>query len=268
MKNTLFYREVYDRIIYRAKTREPLTGYVERHHIMPRCMGGSDDADNMVTLTPEEHYVCHQLLVKLHPTHVGLRRAVYMMSYVSGSTQGRASNKLYGWLKRKNKWKPRIVSNCKTCNKEMVVLACFNRKYCSKRCMYDRLYKEKVRKCKQCKNDFIVPRIRKDQTFCSPKCSSASQVKIVSKCCKFCSKEFFDAPWKISLKKFCSLTCVSLSRKGKSRVVPERVPITSKPCGHCGKLIYGKPGVLKQMKNCRPTCKTRRHVNDSSTYTS
>lgn len=309
MKNTLFYREVYGKIIARAKTREPLTGYVEKHHIIPRCMGGSDDADNIVPLTPEEHYVCHQLLVKLHPNHLGLRRAVKMMTYAAPTTRDRAKNKLYGWLRKsiakpviithclccnkelkslesyiktycsrkcncayrskkpKKEWKPRITSYCHTCNKEMVVLACLKKKYCSKRCKYDRLYVEKVGKCKQCKNDFIVSKIRKYQVFCSSKCRGESQVKIASKFCLHCNKEFFDAPYKIALKKFCNSVCVSLYRRGKSRVVLERVPITSKPCGHCGKLIYGKPGVLKQQKYCRPICIPRKRVNVLSATT-
>ena len=42
-------------------------GYVERHHILPKCVGGGDESENLVPLTPEEHYLAHQLLVKMHP---------------------------------------------------------------------------------------------------------------------------------------------------------------------------------------------------------
>jgi hypothetical protein len=84
----------YSRLIERARTRE-LPGYCERHHVIPRCIGGSDDPSNIVRLTPEEHYVAHQLLVKIYPTNAGLAFAAVAM------TAGRSGNKLYGWLRRR-----------------------------------------------------------------------------------------------------------------------------------------------------------------------
>lgn len=82
-------------LIERARNRL-LDGYVERHHIIPRCMGGSDERENLVQLTPEEHYVAHQLLVKLHPTVIGLTFAAIAMS---GDARSR-KNKAYGWIRR------------------------------------------------------------------------------------------------------------------------------------------------------------------------
>lgn len=87
------YKRHYDALIKRAQTRT-LDGYVERHHILPRCMGGSDDPDNIATLTPEEHYVAHQLLVKIHPDEAKMVFAALAM------TRGRSGNKRYGWLRR------------------------------------------------------------------------------------------------------------------------------------------------------------------------
>lgn len=40
---------------------EPL--FLERHHILPICMGGTDDDANLIWLKPEEHYIAHKLLV-------------------------------------------------------------------------------------------------------------------------------------------------------------------------------------------------------------
>ena len=37
----------------------------ERHHIVPKCMGGSNKQDNVVRLSDREHYICHRLLVKM-----------------------------------------------------------------------------------------------------------------------------------------------------------------------------------------------------------
>lgn len=57
------YINVYNNIIDKAKKRQ-IDGYLETHHIIPKCLGGSDTKDNLVKLTAREHYVCHWLLAK------------------------------------------------------------------------------------------------------------------------------------------------------------------------------------------------------------
>ncbi len=91
------YKMHYNRLIERAKTRNIDEGY-ERHHIIPKCMGGNNK-ENIVRLTPEEHYVAHQLLVKMYPENRYLVLAVKMMT-VSGGNVVR-NNKMFGWLRRK-----------------------------------------------------------------------------------------------------------------------------------------------------------------------
>lgn len=88
------YRRHYNLLITRGQNRI-LDVYVECHHIVPRCMGGTDDIGNLVKLTPEEHYVAHQLLVKIYPGISGLIYAVRMMCFGN-----RRNNKMYGWIKR------------------------------------------------------------------------------------------------------------------------------------------------------------------------
>lgn len=62
------YKRVYDEIIKRAKLRglnkKHLEGYFEKHHIVPKCMGGFDEKLNYVLLTAKEHFICHHLLWK------------------------------------------------------------------------------------------------------------------------------------------------------------------------------------------------------------
>lgn len=86
------YEKIYTKLITRAKDRV-LETYTEKHHIIPRCMGGGDEVDNLVSLTPEEHYIAHMLLVKIHPYNSKLVFAANMMS--------NRNNKTYGWIKRK-----------------------------------------------------------------------------------------------------------------------------------------------------------------------
>ena len=56
----------YQRLIAKAKARVCPNGYVERHHVLPRALGGSDDSSNLVALTAREHFVAHVLLAKIH----------------------------------------------------------------------------------------------------------------------------------------------------------------------------------------------------------
>jgi hypothetical protein len=91
------YSKHYHRLIERARNRV-LTGYFEVHHVLPRCMGGTDDAINKVALTAEEHYVAHQLLCKMYPAVKGLAYAALAMT---GNPYGARRNKLYGWIRRR-----------------------------------------------------------------------------------------------------------------------------------------------------------------------
>jgi hypothetical protein len=43
----------------------PNSVYKEKHHIVPKSLGGNDSADNLVKLTAREHYIAHLLLVKM-----------------------------------------------------------------------------------------------------------------------------------------------------------------------------------------------------------
>lgn len=61
------YTKWYFNIIQQARVNEMLiTGYTERHHIIPRCLGGTNEANNIVRLTARQHFICHLLLTKMH----------------------------------------------------------------------------------------------------------------------------------------------------------------------------------------------------------
>lgn len=53
-------------IIIENRIKNPLKeGYKEKHHIIPKSLGGSNDKSNLVYLTAKEHYICHLLLVRI-----------------------------------------------------------------------------------------------------------------------------------------------------------------------------------------------------------
>ena len=78
------YQRIHDAIIDRARNRK-LQGYRERHHIIPRCIGGTNIQDNLVELTAREHFIIHRLLCELHPTNNKLFFAYRMMAFMKNS---------------------------------------------------------------------------------------------------------------------------------------------------------------------------------------
>lgn len=58
------YHRWYYTIINRRIGNTP-AGYFEKHHILPKSLGGSNARNNLVSLTAREHYICHLLLVRM-----------------------------------------------------------------------------------------------------------------------------------------------------------------------------------------------------------
>jgi hypothetical protein len=63
---------------------KPLNGYFERHHILPKCMGGYDDYDNLIYLNARCHLLAHWLLMKAYPEVKGLKIAYATMCTRNG----------------------------------------------------------------------------------------------------------------------------------------------------------------------------------------
>tara|TARA_B100000767_G_scaffold1502_1_gene1527 strand:+ start:144 stop:728 length:585 start_codon:yes stop_codon:yes gene_type:complete len=91
------YNKIYISIISKAQSRNKLDGYIERHHIIPKSCGGSDDDSNMVALTAREHFLAHYCLWKFN---VG--QAKHKMAYAfSAMSMGRYMNsRLYAECKK------------------------------------------------------------------------------------------------------------------------------------------------------------------------
>jgi 5-methylcytosine-specific restriction endonuclease McrA len=99
------YTRWYHNIVEQAQNRI-IDGYVEKHHIIPRSLGGTDDRSNLVILTAKEHFICHLLLTRMT---VGLdkrsmwhaawnminQRRVYQQRY-------KVSSRMYELIKRNN----------------------------------------------------------------------------------------------------------------------------------------------------------------------
>ena len=88
------YQNIYNLLIKKAQNRMEITGYTEKHHIIPRSLGGNDDPSNIVVFTGREHFIAHLLLAKIHGGK--MVHAAYMMSTRKGYT-----NRLYENLRIK-----------------------------------------------------------------------------------------------------------------------------------------------------------------------
>lgn len=113
------YVKIYDRLVEKAKLRT-LTGYVEKHHIIPKCLKGSDDPENIVSLTAKEHFLAHLLLCEIYPENNKLFFAAYAMCQQDKTgSRYRPSSRTYERLKKEfsNRKKRRITFNCSTYGK-------------------------------------------------------------------------------------------------------------------------------------------------------
>lgn len=91
------YQRIYDQIIDRGKVRK-LEGYKEKHHIVPKCLGGNNSRSNLVELTAREHFLCHWLLTRIYPTDSKLAYAFWFMSHQKNNSQERfykVSSRIY-----------------------------------------------------------------------------------------------------------------------------------------------------------------------------
>lgn len=97
------YKRIYNEIIENRRNN-PIVGYGEKHHIIPKSLKGSDDYDNIVKLSAREHFICHLLLTKIHKNtqqYFAVVRAFVMMLWCKSDNQDRyVSSREYEHLKK------------------------------------------------------------------------------------------------------------------------------------------------------------------------
>lgn len=62
------YQKIYDCLISRGLKRglnkKKIDYYTERHHIIPKCMGGDNSKENLVLLTCQRTFYCSSTISK------------------------------------------------------------------------------------------------------------------------------------------------------------------------------------------------------------
>lgn len=220
------YVKIYDAIIQKRKTM-PYEGYTETHHILPRSLGGSDDADNLVKLSAREHFICHYLLVKIHSeglNHFKMIKA-FLMMLVCGDNQDRyVPSRRYQSLREKHseylaitysgsgnsQFGTRWVSNPNTGvsmkipkDSELPTGFMLGRNLTWKKCTsceVDHLVSGAL--CLSCKALF------KSKYNTTPKKEKVSKTLVIKteKTCPICNNTFMVPPH-LADKKYCSLKC-------------------------------------------------------------
>ena len=110
------YKKIYENIIEKAKNenRQKNNGtYYEEHHIVPKCLGGTNEEDNLILLSAREHFLCHWLLVKMYDKDI---RLIY--AFNSFCMKGVNTSKLYEYarqyyimaLKQNEVWKRKMAN--------------------------------------------------------------------------------------------------------------------------------------------------------------
>lgn len=97
------YTKLYDNLINTAIRDNRVksdTDYYELHHIIPRCLNGSDLNENLVLLTAREHFLAHWMLTKIYKNDYRLIYAFNRFSQTNKGLRGQRS-RLYKYAREK-----------------------------------------------------------------------------------------------------------------------------------------------------------------------
>ena len=84
------YQKIYQDFIASRRLREAdIVGYSEKHHIVPKALGGGNEKANLIRLTPEDHFFAHCCLAKAHGREMW--SALWLMSRTQKTQHGAAA---------------------------------------------------------------------------------------------------------------------------------------------------------------------------------
>jgi hypothetical protein len=92
---------IYNKLCERARNRDIPIEFTERHHVIPKCMGGSDDDSNIVRLTLREHICAHLMLAHIYPDNHKLAYALLLFSVNQPTNAKRVVSRFSGLARSK-----------------------------------------------------------------------------------------------------------------------------------------------------------------------
>jgi len=99
------YTRIYYNIVINAQSRLlDKNTYTEKHHIIPKSLGGNDTKENLVSLTAREHFICHLLLIRMTAgdQKKKMAHAAWLMANASskGQTRYKTTARIYESLRK------------------------------------------------------------------------------------------------------------------------------------------------------------------------
>lgn len=89
------YLKIYNSLMNRAKNRLLDNIYFEKHHIILKSLGGSNDKDNIVKLTYREHFLAHWLLYRIYPDNKQIAAAFHILAFGTNCRTTRKDSPYY-----------------------------------------------------------------------------------------------------------------------------------------------------------------------------
>lgn len=100
------YKKIYEQIIYDPRNHLLKKGEYEKHHIVPKSLGGNESDSNLVKLSFKKHFICHKLLVLMHEKSTSQRHkmsfALKRMSTSKSKNMYLISSNDYSFLRREH----------------------------------------------------------------------------------------------------------------------------------------------------------------------
>lgn len=87
MENQFTYKEFIENILATRGRHGCGNEYHETHHILPKCLDGTNDEENLIDLFASEHFIAHKLLAQENPDDEKLVYAWWCMCSLSKSSQ-------------------------------------------------------------------------------------------------------------------------------------------------------------------------------------
>lgn len=94
------YKTLYVNLLLKHGSEEKPKDYAERHHIIPKALGGDDSSENLVYLSPRVHFIAHWILFKIHRSPETARALYGMMDAKRRPERGMANSKYYAIAKK------------------------------------------------------------------------------------------------------------------------------------------------------------------------
>lgn len=104
MNYTILYQKIISKAVSQKRNRKD-GNYYEKHHIIPRCIGGTNNSDNLVLLTPKEHFICHKILCEIYPNNIKIFYGYFSMAMMKKDIHKKffnISSREYDYLRKEH----------------------------------------------------------------------------------------------------------------------------------------------------------------------